>query len=354
MPEDDSPSDVPPQDDFCLEKALIRSIFHLVHFIMALILSFALLVDIAIGVSNPFIFYLTPIIFLILLTDTPYFFCCSAPVFITSRLGIFNTLRGRGFIYQCSAALLWAHSYCAGILCGILGMAVWVFGILLFLLGVQAHDFGLEDWMEPVIHDTPESGNLLTSISMDNTFYRMKQISRYIIHIVHFLIVFLFLATVILIINYGSPGFYAPILYIIPLVIIILAIELFHLCQQTPPERLTSPLGALNSLWGRGIIYQAGAALVITSSRFSGCARFEVSPGDVGWRRNGFRDSRLNAAWILGMIAWGIGLVMFICGRLVLAFKLNDWVEKPKKQSIRLEDSDQEEAIVGLPPYDSE
>lgn len=348
LPEDDAPPVVPPRNEFRRVKAASRSIFHFVHLIMALMLSFALFMDVGLGFSNPFIFYLTPVIFLIFSTDIPYLFCCSPPVFITSRLGIFNTLRGRGFIYQCSAALIWAHAFCGGILFGFLGSVVWVIGFVLFLLGVHAHGFGFEYWMEPVRHDTPESINLSPSTPIESPFHPRKNVIRYITHIIHLFIVFLFLTSVVLLIASGRLELYATIIYIIPVIVVIIAIELCHLRRRTPPERLTSPLGALNSLWGRGFIYQASGALFITNGRVSGCDYYAILPGEVGWRGSDFRDARLDAAWLLGIMAWGIGIVMFICGILVSAYKLNDWVEEPKKHGIRLEDAYEEEANVGL------
>lgn len=101
-------------------------------------------------------------------------------------------------------------------------------------------------------------------------------------------------------------------------------------------------------------MYQAAGALVITVTRISGCDRYVILPGEAGWESSNFHDPLLDVAWLLGIIAWGIGKVMFMFGVFAPVFKSDDWVEDPRRQSIYLENSDAEEANVGLPPYHSD
>lgn len=114
----------PLQDEFRYIKSFSRYLFNIVHLSVALILFLVLLMATDQLFMNPFILYLIPIILLIQSTNAFHICCCTAPVFLTNRLGIFNTLRGRGFIYQASGAFIIAHSNCGGVLFAMAGALV--------------------------------------------------------------------------------------------------------------------------------------------------------------------------------------------------------------------------------------
>lgn len=164
---------------------------------------------------------------------------------------------------------------------------------------------------------------------------RAKAIIRYILHIFHILIALELLAIVIIdLIGRGRTLF---ILYLIPLIIITLVVEICHLCLRSPPERLKIQLGALNRLQGRAFAYQAAAALAIVHG---GGGAYSGRPY---WR---YHDGLLDAVIILGWIVWSNGLALFTLAILAQEFDLLDWIDERTTKAIRLEDSDVEDNLV--------
>lgn len=152
---------------------------------------------------------------------------------------------------------------------------------------------------------------------------RVKAVTRYLIHLIHVIEALLFLAAFIVGLILLSHKIFL-LLYLIPLIIVVLIIEICHLSHHTPPERMTSQLGIFNTLRGRGFIYQVAAALVISNTSW-------VVPQIV-----------------LGWTAWGIGVFIFILAILAREWEMEDWFEEPVKPSIALEESDTEDLVQAI------
>lgn len=309
--DENEPLLVPPESSDPRLKVLCPYISHVVQLSMTGVLVFEFRQEIQNGVFDFFILYLAPTIILTIVVDISYLFCCTPPKLITGRLGRLNTLRGRGFIYQVWATVCIAHSCLDGMVCLFIGVPVWVIGGVLFLLGVLAHDFGFEDWVEFRENNTGSGAVYMsTAASTGDNGRHSRPIISLIVHVLHLWIVVLFLDIIIVTLINRQPLIF--IIQLMPLIVILLAVELFSLCFWTPPKRSpSSPFWT--TIWSWGFVYQTIGGIAQTIS-ISGCQ----GPGGMEPVKGEFYSAFMNKLWQLGAVTWIIGLIISALGILGL------------------------------------
>jgi hypothetical protein len=153
---------------------------------------------------------------------------------------------------------------------------------------------------------------------------KAKRVVRYLFHLLHFSIGILLLLIVIFSVFSTSPF----ILYLLPLVIHILIVEICRLCHFRPPKKLTEGSGFLTPdvLRRRSFVYQLAGAY------------------GIGW------SGRNVLVLAFSITVWIVGSILFTVALVAREYDIEDWVQDPpqdKEGEIRL--SDEESVIDNIP-----
>lgn len=157
-----------------------------------------------------------------------------------------------------------------------------------------------------------------------------KRIVRYLFHLVHLSVSLLLFAAIIL--GLIEP-FHLFLLYLIPLVVILLIVEISWICHKDPPEKFARNLGWFNAPLVRSYIYQlAGVFPIVIGAHSSMCVR--TTSGVSSWHPSAYVEV------ILGSIIWCIGVALFFIVSLACRCGFADWVQDPQGRGIRLPEDD--------------
>lgn len=150
-----------------------------------------------------------------------------------------------------------------------------------------------------------------------------KRIMRYSLHILHLTIALLLFCIVI----FHLIGVSLFILYLLPLIIHVIIIEICFLCHRRPPKSLTQGILAPESLRRRAFAYQFSGVFAMSSKGYGPLS---------------------TVALVMAIIVWVLGILLFGLGIISHEYGFEDWVEEPEPEgTIRL--SDAESSIGGSP-----
>lgn len=203
----------------------------------------------------------------------------------------------------------------------------------------------------------PSSSVMPPSLAFDDPKPRRsrgKRAVQVIMCLTHYTVALLLLSSMIL--GMVSNRRTLFLLYTLPLVLVLLIVETYHLCNKRVPKRISEKLGPFTRLRFRSFAYQAAAALdiVFASPPFpSQC-----------YNRNGvthcfnIHDSLIEAVFAISWTVWAIGVSLFILAIISSECGFEGWVEDPEEgdeeRNIQLSDSDSEIGdLVGSTPVGS-
>lgn len=183
--------------------------------------------------------------------------------------------------------------------------------------------------MPPSVNESSQSFSSISPLDADD-IPRSKRISRYILHLNHFLVTSTLSLIVILIECYSGNSIW--ILYLVPFLTVILIVETLYLFGRTAPKSLQQSHLAPGRLVRRSFIYQASAA-------FTG-----IWTENYSWKSYDL----YNLLTRLEFLVWLNGVLLFLLALTAQEYNFTDWIEEPSpplpeaniKDTIRLHNED--------------
>ena len=153
-------------------------------------------------------------------------------------------------------------------------------------------------------------------LSTTDKSFDPKSFIRYLVHIIHVLVGILLIVAVI--IGTIVDTDLLVTLYITPIAVCTLIIDLPFILRRPPNERLSKKFGIFyNKLVARGYVYQLGGAVAL-----------------------GRRYRICEAVHIMCWIAWTIGLIMMLVAIVAKYCEYLDWLEEDEPAYIRLRENE--------------
>lgn len=154
---------------------------------------------------------------------------------------------------------------------------------------------------------------------------RLKRDIRYLLHVFHLIIAILMLCIVILnLISHLRTPF---ILYLLPLIIYVIIIEICYLFHRSPPTKLTNGIYGHQSLRRRAFNYQIAGVL------------------GIGFATRSWRDGVGDAVLGISITVLVVGILLFLVAHVAHECGYGDWVEPEPGGSIRIHDTESAEEI---------
>jgi hypothetical protein len=142
---------------------------------------------------------------------------------------------------------------------------------------------------------------------------KAKCIFRYMIHLLHLDTAILSLSIVI--INLVSSSRSPFVLYLVPMIVCVVIIELCYLFRHVPPKKLRESFYGHPSIRRRAFHYQLAGVIGIALSR-----------SHHWW------DDLLEASMGVSITVYVIGVVLFCLGYAAHEFGFEDWLEDPEPE----------------------
>jgi hypothetical protein len=188
----------------------------------------------------------------------------------------------------------------------------------------------------------PKSVNMPPTIDLvdpEPSPSRGKRAVKILMALIHILIGLLLFSIIVVVLASNNRTFF--ILYILPLIILTIVLEVCHLRHHRLPPRIMAKLGALARLRGRAFAYQAASAYGLVLSQ-----RWYIG----GYRCYG-NCGPFTAVRILAWIVWSLGVALYVLALVSSECGFANWVEEPEEDEeskIQLADSDSEDGdLVG-------
>ncbi|KAG8830602.1 hypothetical protein FRB91_000032 [Serendipita sp. 411] len=129
-------------------KRVVHILMHILHLLIALLILVIAILELIFCSSHSLsVLYLIPFAIYEIVYTLHRLFDKSGTRFVLSRqeFGIFARLRFRAFLYMVAVAIPWGRWPTK-----VPVRIVWVFGVLMFILGTIANEFGFLDWVQDV------------------------------------------------------------------------------------------------------------------------------------------------------------------------------------------------------------